>query len=63
MSGFSNSHGKIAKNYHLPDKFGWNRNEVEPYVDPNPNKWGGTYGLISLKDRIDSKYQKWAKEK
>ena len=47
----------LEKNYIIKQKFGKNRNDKAPWNDPNPVKYGGKYGMITLRDKISETFQ------
>lgn len=53
-------HGKLnklmSKNYILKKKFGTNRHVLKDFEDPNPQKYGGQYGLQHLRDQYDKDF-------
>lgn len=40
----------LVKNYLVKQKYGANRNNKPPWKDPNPVKYGGKYGMMTLKE-------------
>lgn len=47
----------LEKNYIIKQKFGKNRNDKAPWIDPNPVKYGGKYGMITLQEKISETFQ------
>ena len=43
-----------TKNFITAQKYGKNRDYRPPWIDPNPLKYGGKYGMQNMKEMLDT---------